>query len=102
MRKHTDIYLKGMGYHPSEFIPSEISDLPAVDTHHIIGRGKGGEDRLENLMAVTRDEHLKFGDKKEHMVYLLTRHREYLALRNIKFDMNWFDEKIKHYKSVGV
>ena len=72
MKKHTRIYLDKMGYDECDFIPSEISGARAVDIHHIIGRGKCGEDRIENLIALTRTEHIKYGDEKSaYMYYLL-------------------------------
>ena len=56
MQKHTKAYMKAFGYEIGDYIPSEISGLPAVDIHHIDGRGKG-KDVPENLIALTRKEH---------------------------------------------
>jgi len=100
MQNHTKIYFEAFGYDTqdaTQFVPSEISKLKAVDIHHIIGRGKKGEDRIENLMAVTRIEHIEYGDKKEFMVLLLKIHRRILQINKIPFDNNWFEEKIKQY-----
>lgn len=97
MKNHTKIYMTAFDYVLDDFIPSELSQQKAVDIHHILGRGKGGEDRIENLIALTRDEHIKYGDKKEYMVYLLKRHRNHLAINNIPFSFNWFEDKIKQY-----
>lgn len=52
MQKYKQIYLKSLGYNLGDFIPCEFSGNKAVDIHHIIGRGKCGEDRIENLMAL--------------------------------------------------
>lgn len=96
-KKYKEIYINALGYHKGDFIGSELSGLPAVDIHHIIGRGKKGEDRIENLIAVTREEHIQYGDKKQHMVYLLTRHMNFLSINGVSYSSNWFNEKIRFY-----
>ena len=101
MKKHTSIYLNAFGYDTTDnnsYVPSEISEDRAVDIHHIIGRGKKGEDRIENLMALTRLEHQEYGDKVCYMVYLFKIHRKILENNNIEFDNDWFEEKIKEYE----
>jgi hypothetical protein len=97
MKKHTQIYIKAFNYVLDDFIPSEISGNKGVDIHHIIGRGKKGEDRIENLMCLTRQEHIDYGDKKEHMKSLLMLHRNIMKINNVPFDSNWFNEKINFY-----
>jgi 5-methylcytosine-specific restriction endonuclease McrA len=100
MQKHTKIYLKGCGYVSTDFIPSELSYQRAVDVHHIISRGKGGEDRLENLMAVTRGEHEEFGDKKEWIYFLLARHYEFLTKKGAEYSKEWFDKQFTKYREI--
>lgn len=90
--------MDSLGYDVTDFMPSELTGSKAIDIHHIIGRGKCGRDRIENLMAVTREEHLKYGDKIKHMVMLLTKHRDFLITRNISFEDDWFNEKISMYE----
>ena len=97
MRKHTKIYMEAMNYTDTDFIPSEISGKPGVDVHHIIGRGKTGEDRIENLMVLTREEHVEYGDKKHHMVGLLFKHESFLKSRGINYDHQWFIDNYKKY-----
>lgn len=68
MQKHTKIYLEGMGYHPTDFVPCEVCESKAVDIHHIQARGMGGSkyaDRLDNLMALCRKCHVEYGDVPE-------------------------------------
>ena len=100
MKKHTKIYLDAFGLSTGDSIPSEISGQPANDIHHIIARGMGGRnglDRIENLMAVTRDEHLQYGDKKKFMKSLFQCHKFYLELKGVDFDKKWIDEQIERY-----
>lgn len=94
MIKYKQVYLDGMGFDETDFIPSEISDQPAVDIHHIVTR----EDRIENLMALSRSEHLEYGDRKWCMAMLLRIHRKHLIGRKRKFDNNWFRKWIRHYE----
>ena len=102
MKKYKQIYLDSLGYDETDFIPSEISGKQAIDIHHIECKGMGGnpkgdKDRIENLQAVTREEHLKYGDKKEHMRYLYTRHHTFLIDNGVKFDKQWLIDKINSY-----
>lgn len=86
MKKHTKIYFDyfGIDYDPVSGwhnCVSEISGLPAIDIHHIEARGMGGSkkaDRIDNLMALTRDEHEKYGDKTEYKEYLQEIHDDYI------------------------
>lgn len=101
MKNHTKIYLTAFGFDLSDttqFVPSEISGNKAVDIHHIIGRGKGGEDRIENLMALTRMEHQEYGDKEYLMWYLLRIHERQLQAYNIPYDKDYFIDLKKRYK----
>lgn len=61
MKKYTKIYLDHFNLDVGDYIPSEISGLPAVDIHHIKARQMGGskhKDNIKNMMALTRNEHL--------------------------------------------
>lgn len=96
MKKHTKIYFKAFGLDtgdPTQFVPSEINHVRSVDIHHIVNR----EDRIENLIALTRQQHLDFGDKKKYMWMLLNVHRNYLDEHNIPFDNKWFETYINKY-----
>ena len=101
MQKHTKIYLKAFGYDlddHTQFIPSHISGLKSVDLHHIISRGKCGEDRIENLMALTREEHIKYGDKKKYVWFLLIKQMKFLSKNGIQYDNDWFIENLNKYE----
>lgn len=86
MKKHTKLYFR---FFDVDFDPvsgwhdcvSEISGLPAVDINHIDCRGMGGskeKDNIENLMAMTREEHEFYGDKKQYIEYLKNLHGDYI------------------------
>jgi len=70
-----------LGYHAGDRILSEISGEVAVEIHHIVCKGMGGsktKDNIENLMAVTREEHDKYGDRKQFMEYLKKIHFKFM------------------------
>lgn len=60
---------------------SEISGFPSTDIHHIECKGLGGsktKDGIENIMALTREEHIKYGDKKQYIEYLQKVHSDFI------------------------
>ena len=78
MRNHTKIYLKYFGYDINSFIPCEMCGMKAQDIHHVEARGMGGSkhaDTIENLMALCRQCHIDFGDKKQHKEMLKVVHK---------------------------
>lgn len=56
MTSHSKIYMKYFGYQIQEDVICEICQSPAVDIHHINGRGKG-KDVIQNLAALCRKHH---------------------------------------------
>jgi hypothetical protein len=83
MKKHTMTYLKHFGYDISDFIPCEVCGKTAIDIHHIEARGIGGSkqaDNIENLMALCREDHIKYGDKKQYKDFLKCKHAERLKM----------------------
>jgi 5-methylcytosine-specific restriction endonuclease McrA len=86
MKNHTKVYLKGMGYDTTDWIPCEVCQSQAVDIHHIEARGMGGSkeaDTIENLMALCRKCHNAFGDLKQHKDMLKAVHNHHLSKRVI-------------------
>lgn len=85
MRPYTKIYLETMSYDESDFIPCELCHSKAVDIHHIECRGMGGSkgnNVIENLMALCRSCHVKFGDKKKYINIIKDIHLERIRERN--------------------
>ena len=83
MKRHTKIYMDFFGYDKSDFIPSELSGKPAQAVHHIKCRGMGGDpkgnkDDIRNLMALTAEEHDKYGDKQQHTEFLQKKHLDFM------------------------
>jgi len=80
LKRHTKIYLDAFGFEDTDFIPCEVCGCRAVDIHHIEARGMGGnpngdKDVPENLQALCRGCHVKYGDKKQHMEFLKGIHK---------------------------
>ena len=83
MKKHTLTYFNHFGYDISDFIPCEVCGKVAIDIHHIEARGIGGTkvgDTIDNLMALCREDHIKYGDKKQYKDFLKCKHAERLKL----------------------
>jgi 5-methylcytosine-specific restriction endonuclease McrA len=84
MKKHTKIYFKYFNIDESSFVPCEICGAKAVDIHHIEARGMGGDpsgksDVIENLQALCRECHTKYGDITEYKPLLKKIHLQRLS-----------------------
>ncbi len=92
MIKYKKIYCEFFGYQLNDFIPSEISGEKLNEIHHIDCKGMGGskeKDFIENLIAVTRDQHSKFGDKKQYMEFLYTTHLKFIRDQRPKYKIQY-------------
>jgi len=72
-----------MGFHETDFIFCEVCGKQATDIHHIKARGMGGSkqaDNINNLQALCRKCHVKYGDKKQHVDFLIEKHQERLNI----------------------
>jgi 5-methylcytosine-specific restriction endonuclease McrA len=81
MKRHTRIYLEYFGYDTSDYIPCECCGAKAVDIHHLKPRGMGGDptgkrDTIDNLQALCRPCHSKYGDKEQYMEMLKLVHKQ--------------------------
>lgn len=97
---HTALYMLKFGYGDGDFIPSELSGLPCVDVHHVDCRGIGStkeDDRIENLIGLTRDEHTEYGDKKQYMAFLYRKHMEFMEANGVKFNKEWILQQIEKH-----
>lgn len=85
MKAHTKVYMDYFGLTIADFIPCEICGKAANDLHHIERRGIGGSlqrDNIENLMALCRNHHVIYGDKKQYKNYLQEIHNKVLESKN--------------------
>lgn len=82
MKKYTEIYYKTLDYplDPDVFIECECCGSKAVDIHHIENRShrKDLENDINNIMALCRNCHEKYGDKKQYMDWLKETHQIFL------------------------
>ena len=93
MKKHTSIYLKALGLHETDYMACELTGSPGIDIHHIVNR----ENRIENLMLLTREKHIEFGEIKSKMSWLLRQHRSFLDICGVTYSKSWFVEQIEKY-----
>jgi hypothetical protein len=87
MQRHTKIYFDYFNYGIDDVIPCEVCGCKAVDIHHILRRGMGGskeKDHIDNLMAVCRECHIQYGDKKQYIDFLKEKHNVKLHYKNSK------------------
>lgn len=81
MKPHVKLYYDHFGYDVSDFIQCEICPKKAVDINHIKPRGMGGTNKpetIENLMAVCRECHIKYADRKKYLSLLISAHQNKL------------------------
>lgn len=100
MQSYVKIYLYFFRLTRADWFPSELSNQTAVDIHHIHRRGAGGaenEDRIENLIALTREEHNKYGDKKCYKSFLYEKHMLFLEAFGKDYDREWLKDQIAKY-----
>lgn len=89
MKRHTRIYLDYFGYDESSYIPCELCRQKAVDIHHIDCKGMGGnpsgdKDVIENLQALCRYCHVRYGDKQQYKEHLKAVHLSRMHERKSK------------------
>lgn len=85
MKSYTKEYLKYFGYGLEDFIPCEICNSKAVDIHHIEARSKHKNllNNIDNLMALCRNCHIKFGDKKQYKDMLKREHKRVIEWKSL-------------------
>jgi 5-methylcytosine-specific restriction endonuclease McrA len=72
MKSYVKKYLEYFGYGPEDFIPCEICSKKAVDIHHVEPRSKRMDllNDIQNIMALCRECHNKYGDVPEKKDWL--------------------------------
>ena len=105
MRNHTKIYFNALGYDETSFVWSELSNKKAADIHHIDCKGMGGDpngskDRIEELQALTREEHEYYGDKTHYKAFLYKKHMAFLNKMGVSFDVDYIFNKIAKFESL--
>jgi len=84
MQNHTKIYFKHFDYAYAEEVVCECCHRPAVDIHHINGRGEG-KDVIENLIGLCRKCHTMSHDEKLSKGELQYIHNNFLLGHRITF-----------------
>ena len=79
MKKHQQVYFDYYDIDKGDFVACENCGKTAVDIHHLKFRSQGGQDVIENLMAVCRPCHVFYGDKKQYKEYLKEKHENALS-----------------------
>ncbi len=77
MKTYIQNYLDQYGYCQDEIVISEISGLPSADFHHIQYRSHSGSDDAENIIALTREEHMKAHSGEYTKEYLQEIHNNF-------------------------
>jgi len=93
MKRHVKLYHEFFNHTPGDWIGCEVCDTTAVDIHHIEPRGMGGskeKDTPDNLMALCRECHTQFGDKKKYKRMLNRMHHEkvHTVYQSLSSDQN--------------
>jgi len=82
MKEYTRVYYEAFDYpkDPDAFIECEICGQKAVDIHHIENRSHRKDliNEINNLMALCRSCHDKYGDKKQFKSFLTNIHKVFL------------------------
>ena len=82
MQKYAKNYLEYFGYTVADFIPCECCGSQSHDFHHIVPRSKFGknnkeeQDRVENVMALCRLCHVRYGQNKKYNDFLQELHNK--------------------------
>jgi len=79
---YKEIYLRHYNKTKEAYISCEVCGATANDIHHVHRRGAGGNrqpDTIYNLIALCRQCHLKYGDKREFKEWLWNVHNKTIS-----------------------
>ena len=90
MPSYTAEYYKCFNYGIDDFVPCELTGSRAVDIHHIEPRSqrKDLENDIYNLIALTRQAHEYFGDKKQFKEFLKEAHQSFMQTKKPYINVN--------------
>ena len=94
--KHIQVYEQALG----EGRICELTGAPYGDIHHLDNKKMGGsktKDYIDNLMALCRDAHTFYGDKKQYKQWLIDWHKEYLEHQTPMYILRPDDPIFKEY-----
>lgn len=82
MQSYTKIYLDHFDYCIDDFIPCECCQGRATEIHHIHNRSHRRDllNDINNIMAICRICHTKYGDKKQFVDFLQDIHNKKLNI----------------------
>lgn len=95
---YKEVYFNYFGYDAGSFIPCEITGGRYQDIHHISCKGMGGskkKDTIDNLMALTRQAHVFYGDKKKWKDWLKMVHNSFLETQTPWLELHPDCEEVK-------
>jgi hypothetical protein len=64
------------------------------------GNPLGDKNRIENLQALTRQEHEYYGDKTKYKAFLFKKHLQFLESKGVAFDREYLINKISQYETI--
>ena len=99
MQQYTKTYMDSLGFDESDFIPCQICEQRSTEIHHVISRKRDKKliNDIQNLFAICRTCHQKYGEIKEFMPFLLKIHRAFLRNNGVPFSEEYFNEKLAIY-----
>jgi hypothetical protein len=91
MKPYINTYYKFFDYTIGDYIPDEVDGTIASDIHHITARSQGKIylNCIENLMALNRENHSHFGDKKLYMMMLYHKHLRFIHTKRPDYNINF-------------
>jgi len=90
MKKHTKVYLNTF-YPDFEFDKPlcEICGKIATDIHHIDAGWHKRSDHPALLIGLCREDHIKYGDKKQFFKFLMKKHEQFIIRKLGKIPEEW-------------
>lgn len=85
MQKCIQVYLEYFGYDGMRWMPCEVCGGGLQDVHHIIPKSKFGsktkdqQDKIENLIGLCRNDHIKAHNGTHSKEYLTEIHNAFMG-----------------------